>query len=85
MSRPQNKSDDDIYGGNTNLYTGIHLSLPLGSLALLPNGSRVISNAVPLGRDKGQRLDNPTSLYEMTEPLSYRHITRQWQKLMPHP
>lgn len=80
-----NQSDPDIYGGKTNIYTGIHLSLPLGSLPVIPDGSRMITNAAPFGRDSGQRLDNPTSLYEMTEPLSYRHITRQWQRLMPSP
>lgn len=81
-----NKTDRDIYGGKTNFYTGIHLSLPLGSLAFLPNGSRIITNAAPLGRDTAQRLDNPVPLYDLTEPLSYRHITRQWSQLMPvHP
>lgn len=80
-----NQSNPDIYGGTTNVYSGIRLSLPLGSLPFVPNGSRIVTNAAPLGRDKGQRLDNPTPLYEMTEPLSYRHITRQWQRLMPSP
>ena len=74
-------SDPDVYGGKTNLYTGIHLTLPLGSLSFLPNGSSIITNAAPLGRDTAQRLDNPTSLYDRTEPLSYRHITRQWSRL----
>lgn len=78
-----NKADTDIYGGKTNFYTGVHLSLPLGSLAFIPNGTRVITHAAPLGRDSAQRLDNPVPLYELTEPLSYRHITRQWSQLMP--
>lgn len=78
-----NQSDTDVYGGKTNFYTGLRLSLPLGSLPIVPDGSRIITNAAPLGRDKAQRLDNPVSLYDITEPLSYRHITRQWSQLMP--
>jgi hypothetical protein len=80
-----NQSDTDIYGGNTNIYTGIHLSLPLGSLPYVPDGSRIVTHAAPLGRDMAQRLDTPMNLYDMTEPLSYRHITRHWSQLQPAP
>lgn len=76
-----NHSDSDVYGGKTNLYTGIQVSLPLGSLSFMPEGSRIITNAAPLGRDTAQRLDNPTDLYERTENLSYRHITQRWNQL----
>lgn len=78
-----NYSDHDVYGGKTNVYTGIQVSLPLGSLSFIPDGSRIITNAAPLGRDTAQRLDNPTNLYERTEALSYRHITRQWSRFSP--
>lgn len=78
-----NFSDRDVYGGKTNVYTGIHVSLPLGSLPYIPDGTRIITNAAPLGRDTSQRLDNPTQLYNRTENLSYRHITRQWSQMMP--
>lgn len=76
-----NYSDKDVYGGDTNVYTGIHVSLPLGSPWFLPDGTDIVTNAAPLGRDTAQRLDNPTNLYERTEPLSYRHITRQWYRI----
>lgn len=79
-----NTSDNDVYGGRTNIYTGIHLSIPLGGFVpFLPNGSRMITNAAPLGRDRAQRLDNPVPLYDMTEPLSYRHITQYWGDISP--
>lgn len=80
-----NKEDVDLYGGRTNLYTGMSLSLPLGSLPLLPDGSRARVKAAPLGRDTAQRLDNPVPLYEITEPLSYRAVTRHWSELTPQP
>ncbi|HNS45327.1 MAG TPA: YjbH domain-containing protein, partial [Alphaproteobacteria bacterium] len=78
-----NQTDRDIYGGKTNLYSGISLSLPLGSFPFISEGSRAIMNAGPLGRRTGQRLDTPVSLYEVTEPLSYRAITRHWSELIP--
>lgn len=76
-----NKSDPDIYGGKTNLLSTIRISLPLGSTDYIPNGSKLIVNASPLGRDSSQRLDMPTPLYDMTENLSYRHIVRHWGDL----
>lgn len=78
-----NYADRDVYGGKTNVYTGIQLSLPLGSLSFMPEGSRMVTTAAPLGRDTAQRLDNPTNLYERTESLSYRHITRHWSQFSP--
>lgn len=60
------------------MYTGLQLSLPLGSVFFIPDGSRIITNAGPFGRETSQRLENPTNLYERTENLSYRHITRYW-------
>lgn len=81
LVRISNKSDPDIYGGRTNSYAGLSLSLPLGSLPFIPDGSRSIIHTKPLGRDTAQRLDNPVSLYDVTEPLSYRAVTRQWSAL----
>lgn len=78
-----NQSDRDIYNGRTNMYTGLQLSMPLGSVFFLPDGSRIITNAGPFGRETSQRLENPTNLYERTENLSYRHITRYWPQFSP--
>ncbi|PZP54524.1 MAG: hypothetical protein DI586_09665 [Micavibrio aeruginosavorus] len=73
-----NMHDTDPYGGAANLSSGIRFSLPLGSLRYIPNGSSLEVNAVPVARDAGQRLDIAHPLYEMTEPLSYRHLTQHW-------
>ena len=78
-----NHQDRDIYGGKTNLYTSVSLSLPIGGLAFVPNGSRVITHVRPLGRDSGQRLENSIALYNVSEPMSYRAITRHWSELLP--
>ncbi|MCB1550922.1 MAG: YjbH domain-containing protein [Alphaproteobacteria bacterium] len=78
-----NKSDFDVYGGETNLYAGMNLSMPLGSLPFIPDDSRLILNTKPLGRDTAQRLENPVALYDVTEPLSYRSLTRHWSALTP--
>ncbi|MBI4030087.1 MAG: YjbH domain-containing protein [Proteobacteria bacterium] len=74
-------SDFDIFGGATNLYSGIKISLPLGSAPIFPDGSASRISAVPLGRDTGQALDAPIKLYEATEQLSLRHISRRWTEI----
>ncbi|MBI2235017.1 MAG: YjbH domain-containing protein [Micavibrio aeruginosavorus] len=76
------QSDSDPFGGTTHLYSGLRLTLPIGNAPALPRGSQVRLAAVPLGRDTGQSLDSPMPLYESTEPLSYRHITRHWTKVV---
>ena len=73
-----NKSDTDIYGASANYSSGLKFSLPLGSLKYIPEGSSIDINAVPVGRDAGQKLDVAHPLYDMTEKLSYRHLTRNW-------
>ena len=83
--RASNRKDPDIYSGKTNLYAGISVSVPLGELPILPNGSRASLDIKPMGRDTAQRLDHPVPLYQVTEPLSYRSITRHWSELTGRP
>lgn len=81
-----NAQDTDIYGDKTNVYAGLELSLPLGSLSFLPDGSRARIKSYPLGRDTGQMLERPHRLYDLSEPLSYRAIMQhwtQWQRRSP--
>jgi len=74
--------DADIFGGTTHLYSGIKLSLPIGNIPFVPSGSEVRLEARPFGRDTGQSLDKPVSLYELTEPMSYRQIARSWPEIL---
>ena len=74
-------SDTDALGGKSNFYAGLRFTLPLGSLRFIPDGSGVEVIAAPLGRDAGQKLDLSHPLYEMTEPLSYRHISQNWSQI----
>lgn len=75
--------DIDAYGGYSNLSSGLRFTLPLGSIKYIPDGSGVEINAVPVARDAGQRLDLAHPLYEMTEPLSYRHLVMNWGDVAP--
>ena len=62
------------------------LAVPLGSVKFVPEGSEARINVAPIGRDDGQILDKPLSLYEVTEPVSYRHLGRNWQEVQsPYP
>jgi hypothetical protein len=72
------KKDDDIFGGTTHVYGGLKLTVPLGSLSYLPQGSALALKTAPLGRNSAQRLEVPFNLYEETEQLSRRHLIENW-------
>jgi hypothetical protein len=76
-----NAADMDAFGGTTNAYSGIRMTMPIGGIKPIPDGSSIKITAAPFGRDYGQALDNPMPLYEATEPLSYRHITHYWSDI----
>ncbi len=73
-----NRSDINIFGGESNLASGLRLRLPIGNIPLVPDGSVARQTAAPFGRDSGQSIDNPLPLYDLTTPLSYRAITENW-------
>lgn len=77
-----NENDRDIFGGKTNLYGGLQLSLPLGNIKYLPKGSELRFTSAPFGRNKAQTLDKPLPLYEVTEPMSYRRLIQSWQEVL---
>lgn len=61
---------------------GIEFSVPIGSVKYLPDATRLSLKAVPLGRETGQRLNTPDPLYDASEPISYRTLTRSWSKIL---
>lgn len=77
-----NRKDKDVFGEDSKIYAGLQLSLPLGNIRFTPEGSEVRVKFAPLGRDAGQVLDKPVSLYDITEPMSYRHLGRNWQEVL---
>ncbi len=77
-----NDRDKDVFGKDTSYYGGLQLSLPLGNIPYVPEGSEARVKFAPMGRNAGQELDKPVSLYEVTEPMSYRHLGRNWQEVL---
>ncbi len=75
-------NDKDVFNSDRNIYAGLQMSIPIGNLKFMPQGSEVRTNIAPLGRDDAQMLDKPVSLYNLTEPMSYRHLGRNWQKIL---
>lgn len=75
-------ADYDVFGGTTHAYHGVRLSLPLGNVKYIPEGSAATFDFSPLGRDTGQRIDAPLPLYETTERLSYEHIANHWRDIL---
>lgn len=75
------QADFDIFGGTTHAYSGVRLILPLGGIKYMPEGAAISLRAEPMGRDAGQSLEPPVSLYDLTEPFSYSHIIRHWDEV----
>lgn len=78
------QADPDPFGGLSHVYGGVQFNLPLGGFRTGPvnHNMGVRLTAAQLGRESGQSLDLPMPLYEITEPLSYRHLTRRWTEIV---
>lgn len=76
------RAEPDVFGGDTHLYGGLRLSIPIGGLKYVPDGSEIRIKAGPIGRDSAQELDKPLPLYDVTEPMSYRRIARSWTEVL---
>ncbi len=61
---------------------GVSLSLPLGGLPYVPDGSEFRLRAEPFARDSGQSVDKPVSLYTLTEPFTLDHMARHWDEVV---
>jgi len=77
-----NRRDRDIFNATKHLYGGMKLTLPLGNIPYVPAGSEARFTTAPFARDAGQTLNAPDALYEVTEPISYRHLSQSWPDLL---
>jgi hypothetical protein len=75
-------ADSGNFGKDTRTTQGISLSLPLGGLPYIPDGSAIRLRAEPFARDTGQAVDKPVSLFELTEPFTLGHMARYWEKIV---
>lgn len=76
------KKDIDVFGSTTQLNAGLQINFPIGNIPYIPDGSAIRTGIEPIGRDTGQTLEKPISLYSATEPMSYRAITQSWTDLL---
>lgn len=79
------QADLNVFGGITHVYSGLEFTLPLGGHEIGGVGTDHMEArllAAQLGRESGQSLDPPLPLYEITEPLSARHLTRNWPQIL---
>ncbi len=77
-----NAGDKDVFGSDRNLIAGLQLSVPLGDIPFVPQGSEARVKIAPFTRDDGAMVDKPVDLYSVTEPMSYRHLGRNWQAVL---
>lgn len=76
-----NQADYGLFGGTSNTYHRVSLTLPIGSARYIPNESTIKTNIASIGRDTAQSLNKPIDLYEMTENMSLRHIAKHWHEI----
>lgn len=76
------QEDADILGNSTHMFGGVRVSLPLGNIPYVPDGSELRLSTQPFARDSGQILDNPQPLYDVTEPIASRQLHRSWKTLL---
>lgn len=72
------RADFDLFGGTSHAYHGVRLSVPLWQEEKSRKWASARVNVLPLGRDTGQALDAPISLYEETDAFSARHLIEHW-------
>ena len=77
-----NYSEPDLFGGTTSAYHSINLSLPIGSISYIPQGSEIRNKTAPFGRDIGQTLNKPIDLFEITESFTLDHMADNWLDIM---
>lgn len=77
-----NRADFDLFGGTTHLYSGLRMRMPIGNAPIMPRGSEINVAAMPMGRDTGQAIHSPLPLYELSDPISYRHLAQDWPDIL---
>jgi len=76
-----NQDDRALDGDNTNMMAGVKITMPLGRFSFLPDNSRQTIDIRPFARDKGQRINNPYPLYDLTNAWQADQIYRDWHHL----
>ena len=79
------QADFDLFGQVTHAYNGVRLTVPLGGFSYVPQNTTATLTAEPLGRDSGQRLKAPYSLYETTNAFSKDHMATHWGRILDAP
>ncbi len=77
-----NRADFDVFGGTTHAYHALTLSLPLGSLRLIPEGSTIKTRIAPLGRNTAQSINAPTNLYDISENMTIDNMAKHWTEIL---
>ena len=76
-----NENDTTLDNDSTNLFAGLKVTMPLGQFKRLPDNSRQTLTMAPFARDKGQRIDNPYPLYDITDPWQTRELHKYWNRV----
>jgi len=76
-----NEEDQTLKNKNTNVFAGLKVTMPLGQFKKLPDNSRQTFEFKPFARDKGQRINNPYTLYDLTDTWQTKQLHKYWNKV----
>lgn len=74
--------DKDATGHWLQTYHSLRVSIPLGGVSFLPQGSTSITEIHPFSRDNAQTINAPHRLYDLTENFSPTHISTHWDDIV---
>jgi hypothetical protein len=77
-----NEDDKTLQNDDTNIFAGMRVTMPLGQFQHLPDNSRASVYFEPFARDKGQRIENPYPLYDITDPWQTRNLYKYWERVV---
>ncbi len=76
------ETDLDPFGGTTHAFHSINLTLPIGSLPIIPSGSEIRTRIEPIDRITAQTIHPPIRLFDLTENFTLDHLARHWNTIM---
>jgi hypothetical protein len=80
-----NGDNIDLLGGVEHVHAGLNVSVPLKIKHIPKKLQKTCCDLdlrfEPLAQDSGQIMRTPMPLYEISEPLSYRHLAQHWSDI----
>ncbi|MBI1301699.1 MAG: hypothetical protein GC137_08590 [Alphaproteobacteria bacterium] len=75
-------ADLDIFGGETNTVHRVAVTVPIGNLPYITEGSTIRTIFAPFDQKIGRQVRPPVNLYTSTERFSFNHMASHWHDFL---